>query len=323
MELNVRPGGHVDVPLWIGQSTSVTGRIVRSDGLAVAGARVRLQSERVAALWPMPADPQVGRATQTTTTDGEGRYGFSSASDGRYVIDAVHPNFAPSPRESIELDAGANTAVADIVLRSGGSIDGVVLKHGAPLARAFVQLSGFGPLRSKSTDRDGRFRFERLRPGRYLILAAASADPSDSFKSYSAVVESDAVARVDIDVASGVTIRGTVAAPPDDMLRLVLLSLPGGPRVEDVDLTDVRGGMDASGYSVGYAMVDENGAFELAHVDPGEYELQVVGFPQDAAQIEAYLASDRRPLYRGMILIEREDVSRTIVVTGGEAGSLR
>ena len=186
-------------------------------------------------------EPRMGRIRMggegednETATDAEGRYEIAGLAPGTWTVTASHPDWSEATT-SVELKEAP--ASADIRLGKGGSVVGTVLAAGRPVAGAQVALSaagdsGFragagmmgGGEQSALSDEGGRFRFERLNPGRYS-LGASLRDQSSA--PAEAVVTGDDAQEVQLILAEGALVRGVVTGLPENLLAGVNVSAQG------------------------------------------------------------------------------------------------
>lgn len=170
--------------------------IVLEPGLVISGAALDSERRPLVAGWvtcrPIPADapdppPQPkGNVGIRTTQVADGRFEVVGLDPGRYWVEIR----SGAGLASAVVDAGA-TAVT-LALPAGGRLTGRVADAaGAPVARAWVSLSGDGVATGAITDEDGRYALEGVPAGRYTVTARAQRTPG---RTLSATLENVAVA---------------------------------------------------------------------------------------------------------------------------------
>jgi len=155
----------------------IRGRVFAGGG-PVAGARVRLHEL---------VDPGVvyekngflsawkDETTDEVESDEEGRFVLTVRKAGEYAARAEKDGLAPAVGDAIAVGPGLAAADVELHLTEGGAIEGrVVTARGADPAGTIVGLSrGDGYDRTLRVGPDGTFRFERLTPGPWRLLALA------------------------------------------------------------------------------------------------------------------------------------------------------
>lgn len=130
----------------------------------------------------------------SAVTDASGRYELAVPGPGKY---AVHAGFPPYPSASVqvELPAGAACELQDFPMLSGSSISGRVYdRHGQPLQDARVGLIDVSrpapdpqaPVRFRTAYAEqpgGRFLFENVPLGRYLLVFNPDGPQAEGYKS--------------------------------------------------------------------------------------------------------------------------------------------
>lgn len=179
-----------EVVIVVPRSARIAGRVLDASGVPVAGAVVDLEA----------GGPGEKRSW---VPDG------ASAADGTFAVDGLPPGlvrvrarkdgYARSIEVVVELDASEPTSGVDLVLRAGGTIEGVVLAaDGTPIPVETVHMSrdDMWPTPSVRTDERGRFRFEHVEPGKVWLSRAGelvlpwTVEPT--------VVEDGATSRVEL-----------------------------------------------------------------------------------------------------------------------------
>jgi len=158
----------------------------------------------------------MGGGNTEAMTDADGQYEITGLTPGTWAVTASHPEWSEAS-VTVELEDAPTTA--DLRLGTGGAIEGVVLAAGRPVAGAEVSLAeageaglrGFGSGQGSLTGEDGRFRFERLSPGRYTLYSSLRSQSSDPVE---AVVTGDASQDVTLILDEGPSSAGPSLASP-------------------------------------------------------------------------------------------------------------
>ena len=276
----------VDLALAAG-GVEVRGVVEDINGGPVAGARVTAAGE---------AGASVGRAA--TRADDQGRFVLWTG-PGTIWVDARAEGYARGGSKAV-----APAKAVTVLLTPASSLGGIVVEAGTrtPVADVLVAIRGddrdalgLGGA-SARTDGDGRFRIERLTPGRYKPTATGRGlygEPAES-------VLLGLGQRVDdltIEVHAARTVRGRVEVAagaeraPGAGARVSLHADDGDASVADID-----------------GVTDDDGRVELLVVRPGRYQVSV--------EREGALAAD----HYDPIVVAGRDVDGVIwTMTGGGA----
>jgi protocatechuate 3,4-dioxygenase beta subunit len=162
----------------------VEGRVVTPDGQPLSGATV-LASEMI--LRSLGGSQMMGsnRFHRAVTTD-EGTFSISGVAPGPIQLRVSLAGYQNAEREGLEVKPGEDLFV-ELTLEPGATVEGRVLNAaGDPVVRAtvraqeggmggaaFVMMSGMG----NSTDADGRYLLEGVKPGQRTLVAQAEGMP--------------------------------------------------------------------------------------------------------------------------------------------------
>jgi hypothetical protein len=170
-------GKKLQIPeIVLGQGEHVLGEVLDAEtGMPVAGARVTLADpaklERLRFVRPERVAP-LG-----TTGDG-GWYDLRHVPRGPLVLVVSHPDYLPE-----FVPVNTRERLPPVHLHRGGGITGVVRDaRGAPArgVRVLALSEGAVDGAETSVDSAGRFDLQKLRPGRYRLVAQASGRVSDA-----------------------------------------------------------------------------------------------------------------------------------------------
>jgi hypothetical protein len=186
---------------------------------------------------------------------------------------------APLPQES-------GTVTGQIRSTAGASVAGIRIAAMVAPAPGAAATEPATLERLTTTDNDGRFRLENVRPGSYYITAGFVDTPT-YFPGVSRVADARAVVvmagatlpGIDFGLAqsAGVKVTGRVKGAPDnlpvDYIHVALMPTGSTPRL--VQMLDT--------------VVSPDGTFEFQRVGPGTYSIltnPVLAFPQSNNRIE-------------------------------------
>jgi protocatechuate 3,4-dioxygenase beta subunit len=199
------------------------------------------------------------------------------ANKGQVVHKASVPALEAGEVRAIELRIGGGCSVSGVVLdQSGGPVAGQVLwlTHArADQARYFQRFEERELAAKKTTDRDGRFTFDDVAGGRWLIGPAP---------------EGERAGEPDPDAAA--PLGQVVDVPPDTPERSVVIQVQRGLYIRGKVL-DPAGAPAEAGYvgaysdsarSGGSAQVGSGGAFVLGPLAQGSFKLSAGGRDTDA-----------------------------------------
>lgn len=205
-------------------------------------------------------------ASLTLRTDADGRFRARHVRPGAWLVTVDAATVAGGPWiESLVEAVAGETVQVRFTASEDGAIGGTVRRRGAVVAGAVLDLvhepegEGGGPMRRyrASTGADGRFRFDGLEAGRYMLQVQSGAwrgtrslrlEPSDELE-------------IDVE-AFEARLRGRIVTRDG---RAV-----GGAHVRATPL-DEEGRVLADAPFVGEGRSDPRGAFVLRGLPPGPY----------------------------------------------------
>lgn len=144
---------------------------------------------------------------RTVRTDSEGEFTLANLAPGNYKVVIDHPQYAGTTITGLQVADGQTAQAPPTTLREGGTVRGTVVRGGAPVARAFLQMYDTTEAsRSYQTrsDSEGRFEFKFVRPGSYKLTATRSS-PTSSNDPFQAILDQQA-SEVVIPVGEGTVV---------------------------------------------------------------------------------------------------------------------
>jgi protocatechuate 3,4-dioxygenase beta subunit len=302
------------VEVRLSKGGAVSGRVLESrTGRPILDATVRIEpsgGERRMGMMRMG-----GEGDDETSTDADGRYELSGLAPGTWVLTASHPEWSESTTTVEVKDAPAS---ADVRLGRGGSIGGTVLGGARPVAGAQVTLSpagesgmrmgGFmgGGEQSALTDEGGRFRFDRLNPGRYQLSAALrdqTSAPAD------AVLTGDDSQDVQLTLAAGALLKGVVSGLADNQLTGVTVSASGQDYFASArtgaggvfELSGVPEGLITLRANAGDFLTSSRSASATVTIGPGQAEAAAEIVFEAGYRVDGHVTRGGKPVPDAMV----------------------
>lgn len=227
--------------------------------------------------------------TAMTETNSEGRFVLQGVREKSDWIHVLAGGFAAASLKIEPLESFEERKDVTVEVLVGGTIEGIVTdRHGIPVAGRMV--GAMSPqakdLQQTSTDSEGFYRMENMRPGSYFMLTASLDDESlftgdlmsimNSSRLTTAWVSNGEVSKVDIvdPSAGGVKLTGTLSQKGMNVQGAFIMATAN----EKASLLDFR---------MASSRTNENGEFEFKSLAPGEYTLNI-----DAPDWEGQLIVD-------------------------------
>jgi len=260
-------------------------------------------------------------AENESATDAEGRYEIAGLAPGSWTLTASHADWSESTT-TVELKDAPVTA--DIRIGRGGAIAGSVVAGGRPVAGASVALSaagdaGFraGPGFSGTTDQSalsdesGRFRFDRLPPGRYSLSASLREQASPAAE---AVLTGDDTQEVRLSLGAGAVVHGVVSGLPASQIATVRVSANARDYFADTrpaadgsfELTGVPEGSVTLNASAGDFLASSRSASTSVTIGPGQAEASAEIVFEPGYRVDGHVTRAGRPVSNATVLASPE-----------------
>lgn len=193
-------------------------RIVLKRGATVSGRLFDPKAQPVAGgtVWLSRTVGEQQSGSQTSTTDGEGRFRIEGWPPGPSELQARHPEVGAAKLD-VELASGPNAV--DLTLAAARFVSGrVVDAEGRPLAGSQVELATGSSSTTKGVEADGAFSFDPGEPGDYRL----SAWRDDLARTTQTVrVGEGPISGLELVLRTGATITGQVlGATPEERGRI-------------------------------------------------------------------------------------------------------
>ncbi|MFF8333090.1 MULTISPECIES: MFS transporter [Streptomyces] len=229
----------------------VYGTVRNADGIGVARAAVTLISLS-------------GRQLGRSVTHDDGSYSLDTPGAGSYVLIAAADGHQPQASTVV---IGEQPLGHDLLLSGTSGLAGQVrnLADGSAVQGAMVVVTDVRGevLATGITGEQGDYRFDELVTGTFTVAVNAAGFRPTAIP---VEVQGQGVTRLDVDLAAGARVTGTVLAGS------------GRTPLPDARVTLV----DAAGNVIATSTTGEDGAYAFTDLDAGDYSVIASGYPPQA-----------------------------------------
>lgn len=251
----------------LGPAAQVEGLVTDPSGRVLPGARVEL----VLDLGARMASAETG-GPKNAITDNEGFFLLEDLDPGALSIQAKHAGYAPSEPLPLELHPGQDLSGVELRLRNGATVTGEVLNQdGEPAVGRSVLAQSMPEMTSTNimtSDEDGEFRFENLRPGKWQIISMGNVFDSEAQPDDLGAMMGDMAIEI-VELEDGDEVHVVLGAQAENPVVLTGQVLHAGEPVSGVIVSLVP--EDAEGFGdLKIVFTDEEGQFSanLDHAGP-------------------------------------------------------
>jgi len=257
----------------VGTITLEDGRVLRGrvvsakDDAPVPGATVSV-SQPQSFMMTVGRDNAAGVAISAL----DGRFEIAGLEPRAYAIDVTQPDYSPNSGR-VEISPDADTDDFVVKLSRGGTITGLVrdaqkqILPNAGVLLTKIPMAG-GP-QTVSTGPDGRYTFEKIAPGEYMVIRAPTGGgPLMLIGGMKQIVVREGETTVhDLDEASKINLTGRVLKGGQPVANAMLLFSVGDGNGPPTDLKQSRSDADGR-YQIG---LDAAGAYAVVVTTGGAF----------------------------------------------------
>jgi protocatechuate 3,4-dioxygenase beta subunit len=306
---------------------TVSGRVVSAAGQPVPGASVIagrvLFGTGTSTSAPGAMGPPGARRAKTAATDDYGEFTISGVGAGELALIAEHETQGRST--SITVPGSTESIVGvTLVLAAFGALEGTITIHGQPAENVLVNCqSKTAPMTmfGVASGPDGKFRFDRLAPDRYLVSAMSGTNPMQGFgfHSQSAEVVSNQTARVALTIDAGeVDLLVTPVAASGPVNYAQIFSARGKVTAKTAKQLQI----ELAGRDAGFSSFDMSFGGNPARIDglaPADYTVCAMPYPAEVRGIQETLdymerEGDKLPIFCKAVTVKARPKEQSIEV---------
>ncbi|MGQ0553511.1 MAG: carboxypeptidase regulatory-like domain-containing protein [Planctomycetota bacterium] len=264
------------VDFQLAYGSALQGRVIDADGVGLGSVRIEANAQTKSA-----------QGHSLAISDASGYFLLDGIGDAKYQVRATKHGFSDVTRQNVHISAGS----LQIVMEARGAVVGsVITRDGKPVESFSLHLMRSRPgsqPHSLNNSRelvapDGRFVFDNLDPGDYLLEARAD-DLADARSEPFTIIRNDVSPEVQIVMSRGGSISGVV---------LTARGLPAaGAKValnennfQDNGLSQIFKAISPSDERERHVLTNKAGEFSFSRITPGIYQI-ATSHSESASQV--------------------------------------
>ena len=277
-------GEYVDnIIIQLERGTTLQGIVQNEEGVPVEGALVSIEQPPYDECWFPPGSSLGQKSTLTVATDARGYWKLERLWAGPYEIAADHPNFVPLTPEKIRIEKSSKKIEKTFTLMRGLEISGIVSNQDGSPARGAVVSAAMDKFHQRKitvkTDAEGKYAFKRLKNRPYRVKAQTRQAIAKTQTEIPAGSKG-----IDFQLLAMGSVEGTVmeygSSRPLERFKIKigpLMDLPESSpdRVFSLNSRLAKKLMSSNESFVERTMVEPNGRFIVAGLEPGRYLVEV------------------------------------------------
>lgn len=250
------------------RSASISGRVLTPGGTPIANATVTLDAAQAtfqSAISQIDHRPKV-------TSDESGAFELNNLAPGSTAILAEHDDYCASDPLAFDLVPGVRLDEAELRLRKGGRLTGLVYAKSGEFAAGYLLVLNSPTMEQvfSNTNSEGEFEVNNVPPGHWQIVAMNSGSDysADSDGSNSGLM--GALLMSQAEIMDGETTHVIIGAPPADPVKITGQVTHGGEPFTGAILTFFQAGTKLY-ENMKFASFEEDGRYSVVVDGPGEY----------------------------------------------------
>jgi hypothetical protein len=284
-DIDVKGDADTDVgTITVEKGRSIAGRVLGSDGVPVAGAKVMAGPALIGTGAELGSSsiPAGMLGIKSTVSGDDGGYIISGV-PGKSLVIAAEADSGRSP--AIGIPPGDTSVALDLTLRRFGALEGRITSGGQPVAMAVMaspQQAMRGAFIVQSGD-DGAYRFDKLAPDSYMVSTMTpSMMGAGSIHTKLITVEMDQTVHLDIDLpSSGVSVTLHIQGPEGVAIKSAQVVLMSGAIVAHTPDQLYQAIAERGAGSSHSAFIFDGVPAKVDNVEAGAYTLCAIPFPGD------------------------------------------
>ncbi len=209
--------------------------------------------------------PYIESKELTTVTDSDGKFTISGLSKKNLDVWISHEEY-PQVKTSVNFGGEIKNEYKFYMIGSSATVFGTVYdENDQPVEgrTVFIQKTGTQINDSKKTDKEGKYRFDKIAPAQYLIILLTTANSVEELATFS--IKMGEKLEINFGIEKGITVTGTVTK--------------NGEPIKVRNITFI---FQDSSSALKITATSEEGKYKVILNKPGKYTVLIQGYDMKA-----------------------------------------